>query len=220
MSSLDLVCFVCDCVCDCVRVCVHTDVLSKVSDAESEKAAAEKRAADYQQSRLKMAALSAASQPDIRQAKDKVKSARACVCVRVCVCVCVCVCVWMSDLFTLSTLLFFIFLFFFRTQTEEGELNFPPTYRYERGTRDVYKWEKQKVRTSLLLFFVCICLFIYLFFISPRSGHAHQDQRALVVRPRAVALFPERVHSSGVCMCCMCALKRETHNVNQKTKKR
>lgn len=27
---------------------------------------------------------------------------------------------------------------------EEGEINFAPTYRYERGTRDTYKWEKQK----------------------------------------------------------------------------
>lgn len=28
--------------------------------------------------------------------------------------------------------------------TEEGEVNFAPTYRYERGTREHYKWEKQK----------------------------------------------------------------------------
>lgn len=26
----------------------------------------------------------------------------------------------------------------------EGDISFPPTYRYERGTRDTYVWQKSK----------------------------------------------------------------------------
>lgn len=28
--------------------------------------------------------------------------------------------------------------------TAEEEISFPPTYRYERGSRDTYVWQKQK----------------------------------------------------------------------------
>lgn len=59
----------------------------------------------------------------------------------------------------------------------EEEISFPPTYRYERGSRDTYVWQKQKATgvrslsyvratSDKFFLFLCLVLIILLFRLS------------------------------------------------------